>query len=183
MQYKSSTILRKALKIPQPDLRLYTLKLFKSQVPYCGRKWRQTNMRVITAIYLHCRPALRDEWLCGGDVDGVVEEALPLEQAGRSLVHWWHLRNFRDIMEGNAVLGTSRKDDEDSERTSSATTGAGASEEYDFFARELDKLGWGFSGMGLSGYGEGEDEGYVEGALNGAGNEFDGGPLQMEGWT
>ena len=37
-------------------------------------------MRVITAIYLHCRPELRDEWLCGGDVDGVVEEAVAGDQ-------------------------------------------------------------------------------------------------------
>ncbi|OAQ97279.1 hypothetical protein LLEC1_01738 [Akanthomyces lecanii] len=49
VQYKSSTILRKSLRIPQPELHLYTLKLFKNQVPYCGRKWRQSNMRVITA--------------------------------------------------------------------------------------------------------------------------------------
>jgi len=93
VQYKSSTILKKALKVPQDDLRLYTLKLFKGQVPYCGRKWRQSmwihihgercvlilwkgNMRVITSIYLHCRPELRDDWLAGSDVDSEVEEAL-----------------------------------------------------------------------------------------------------------
>lgn len=181
VQYKSSTILRKALKIPQPDLRLYTLKLFKSQVPYCGRKWRQTNMRVITAIYLHCRPTLRDEWLCGGDVDGVVEEALPLEQAGRSLVHWWHLRHFRDIMEGAIVSSSS----------SSSQGTEGGKEEYDFFARELDKLGWGFGvGAGLGGMGGGmeEEEAYLENAGGPGGaevgrTEFEGGPLQMEGWA
>ncbi|KAL6719679.1 Factor arrest protein 11 [Lecanora helva] len=164
VQYKSSTILRKALKIPQPDLRLYTLKLFKSQVPYCGRKWRQTNMRVITAIYLHCRPELRDEWLCGGDVDGVVEEAVPLEQACRSLVHWWHLREFKDVMEakekGKGV------DDEEKE------------DEYDFFARELEKMGWGSSGVG-----GGEDDDGQGVAEAGAAKEFEGGPLAMEGWA
>ncbi|KAK8111872.1 uncharacterized protein PG998_008329 [Apiospora kogelbergensis] len=87
VQYKSSNIIRKSLRVPQPELRLYTLKLFKNQVPYCGRKWRQSNMRVITAVYLHCRPELRDEWLAGSDVDAEVEEALPLEQALRSLTH------------------------------------------------------------------------------------------------
>ncbi|KAJ4306395.1 Factor arrest protein 11 [Collariella sp. IMI 366227] len=98
VQYKSSNILRKALKVPQPELRLYTLKLFKNQVPYCGRKWRQSNMRVITAVYLHCRPELRDEWLAGSDVDAEVEEALPLEQALRSLTHWFHLRRYPERM-------------------------------------------------------------------------------------
>ena len=35
-------------------------------------------MRVITSIYLHCRPALRDDWLAGSDIDAEVEEALVL---------------------------------------------------------------------------------------------------------
>lgn len=94
VQYKSSNILKKALKIPQHELRLYTLKLFKNQVPYCGRKWRQGNMRVITAVYLHCRPELRDDWLAGSDVDAEVEEALPLEQGLRALTHWHNVKRY-----------------------------------------------------------------------------------------
>ena len=164
VQYKSSTILRKALKIPQPELRLYTLKLFKSQVPYCGRKWRQTNMRVITAIYLHCRPELRDEWLCGGDVDGVVEEAVPLEQAGRSLVHWWHLREYKDVMEGKEHEQQSKDVEKE--------------DEYNFFARELERMGWGSGAVG----GAEEEEGQVGGEPSGP-SEFEGGPLAMEGWA
>ncbi|KAL9064010.1 MAG: hypothetical protein Q9161_009143 [Pseudevernia consocians] len=170
VQYKSSTILRKALKIPQPDLRLYTLKLFKSQTPYCGRKWRQTNMRVITAIYLHCRPELRDEWLCGGDVDGVVEEAVPLEQAGRSLVHWWHLREFRDVMEGEG-------------EGKGGVDGKEGREEYSFFARELEKMGWGIGGVGPGEEEEPTAEGGEGAGGGGAGTEFEGGPLAMEGWA
>ena len=120
VQYKSSPILRKSLKIPQPQLRLYTLKLFKNQVPYCGRKWRQGNMRVITAVYLHCRPDLRDEWLAGGDIDGEVEASLPQEQALRSLTHWSNLRRCPDqVPEG---IRTAMR------------------EEQDFFSRELEKL-------------------------------------------
>ncbi|KAI1753373.1 hypothetical protein F4782DRAFT_93020 [Xylaria castorea] len=120
VQYKSSNIIRKSLKIPQNELRLYTLKLFKNQVPYCGRKWRQSNMRVITAVYLHCRPELRDEWLAGSDVDAEVEEALPLEQALRSLTHWFNVRMYSDKMapEIRAALRN----------------------QQDFFRRELEKL-------------------------------------------
>ncbi|KAF7717686.1 Uncharacterized protein PECH_002933 [Penicillium ucsense] len=126
VQYKSSTILRKGLKIPDPHLRFYTLKLFKSQVPYCGRKWRQSNMRVITAIYLYCRPELRDDWLAGSDVDAEVEEALPLEQALRGLTHWWHLRQYKDVMGGHADANI-------------------MDEERDFFTRELESMGWGLA--------------------------------------
>ncbi|KHN94137.1 Protein required for hyphal anastomosis (HAM-2) [Metarhizium album ARSEF 1941] len=130
VQYKSSTILRKALRVPQPELRLYTLKLFKNQVPYCGRKWRQSNMRVITAVYLHCRPELRDEWLAGSDVDAEVDSALPLEQALRSLTHWLNVRRCPDQI--------------------AADIRAAMREEQDFFSRELEKIdiGWGDEGEG-----------------------------------
>lgn len=161
VQYKSSTILRKGLKIPDHHLRLYTLKLFKSQVPYCGRKWRQSNMRVITAIYLYCRPELRDDWLAGSDVDAEVEEALPLEQALRGLTHWWHLRQYKDVM--NIEDGASPVEDE-----------------RDFFTRELEAMGWGLYGDDMPNEVGDDQLGGPGGAPNGT--EWDGGPLQMEGW-
>ncbi|PGH17271.1 hypothetical protein AJ80_04913 [Polytolypa hystricis UAMH7299] len=159
VQYKASNILRKGIKIPDPHLRLYTLKLFKSQVPYCGRKWRQTHMRIITAIYLYCRPELRDDWLVGSDVDAEVEESLPMEQALRGLTHWWHLRRYKNAMaieEGSAML----------------------EEERDFFARELESMGWGMGGEDMFGGGAGEDGGAQQGVN---GTEWDGAPMQMEG--
>ncbi|KAE8354766.1 hypothetical protein BDV28DRAFT_71495 [Aspergillus coremiiformis] len=163
VQYKSSTILRKGLKIPDPHLRFYTLKLFKSQVPYCGRKWRQSNMRVITAIYLYCRPELRDDWLAGSDIDAEVEEALPLEQALRGLTHWWHLRRYKDVMGGEE--GASLME-----------------EERDFFVRELEAMGWGFAGEEIpNGVGEEAEMAAASGQLADS-TEWDGGPLQMEGW-
>lgn len=126
VQYKSSGILRKGMEVLDPHLRLYTLKLFKSQVPYSGRKWRQSHMRVITSIYLYCRPELRDEWLTGTDVDVNVDEAFPMEQALRGLTHWWHLREYRSSM----AVGHD----------------PALSEEKDFFTRELESMGWGLLG-------------------------------------
>lgn len=115
-------------------------------------------MRVITAVYLHCRPELRDEWLCGGDVDGVVEEALPLEQAGRSLVHWWHLRRYKDVLGGNASS------------ENGVMVGKEGEEGYEggnFFERELERMGWGITGVST---GDEDDGG------EGGGPEWDGGP-------
>ena len=129
VHYKSSNVLRKNLRIPQERLRLYTLKLFKNQVPYCSRKWRQSNMRVITAIYLYCRPELRDEWLAGADIDAEMDEALPLEQALRSLTHWFNVRRYPDKM--------------------APEVRAQLKEEQDFFARELDKLDVNWAEMGV----------------------------------
>lgn len=41
-QYKSSSILKRVLRVNQPMLQLQVLKLVKSQMPYCGRKWRSS---------------------------------------------------------------------------------------------------------------------------------------------
>ncbi|KAI1079354.1 N1221-domain-containing protein [Whalleya microplaca] len=140
VQYKSSNIIRKSLKVPQNELRLYTLKLFKNQVPYCGRKWRQSNMRVITAVYLHCRPELRDEWLAGSDVDAEVEEALPLEQALRSLTHWFNVRRYPNQM--------------------AADIRDALQSEQDFFKRELERLDvWPEAGQAESMNGEWDHSG------------------------
>lgn len=131
VQYKSSTILKKSLRVPQPELRLYTLKLFKGQVPYCGRKWRQSNMRVITAVYLHCRPELRDEWLAGSDIDAEVDSALPLEQALRSLTHWLNVRRYPERIAADIRVAMR--------------------EEHDFFTRELEKVDLNWSDLMVGG--------------------------------
>jgi hypothetical protein len=155
VQYKSSQILKKSLKIPDPLLRLYTLKLFKNQVPYCGRKWRQGNMRVITAVYLHVKPELRDEWLSGSDVDAEVEEALPLEQAGRALAMWYNVRRYPGGM------GLGRED------------GGVLERERDFFARELERMDIELGPV--AGDGEG-----MESGGEGAGSEW--GVGRPDGW-
>lgn len=88
------------LRVPHPLLQLEILKVIKSQVPFCGRKWRQcesasaiscqrkiskpgsmfdkiisANMKTITAIYLNCKPELRDEWLAATDIENDVEDS------------------------------------------------------------------------------------------------------------
>ncbi|KAJ9604718.1 Factor arrest protein 11 [Cladophialophora chaetospira] len=144
VQFKSSQILRRVLRVPDPTLRLYVLKLFKSQVPYCGRKWRQSNMRVITAIYLHCRPELRDEWLAGmhdATVEGEVDEAVPLEWALRGLTFWWQKRRYPDVTR-KGKKGTEAKSVGEEEDLHDIDD-----DERDFFQRELDALGWGLAGL------------------------------------
>jgi hypothetical protein len=163
VQFKSSQILRRVLRVPDPTLRLYVLKLFKSQVPYCGRKWRQSNMRVITAIYLHCRPELRDEWLAGmhdANVEGEVDEAVPLEWALRGLTFWWQKRRYPDVTR-KGKKGTEAKLAEEDDDLHDIDD-----DERDFFQRELDALGWGLAGLRI---GDGEDVMFGEEAgVNGA---------------
>ncbi|KAF8076110.1 hypothetical protein FPV67DRAFT_1470388 [Lyophyllum atratum] len=93
VQYKSSAVLKRVLRVMHPMLQLHVLKLIKSQVPFCGRKWRQSNMKVITSIYLNCRPDLRDEWLTGSEVDDVTD-AQAQEQALRHLVKFYNNKRY-----------------------------------------------------------------------------------------
>lgn len=153
VQFKSSQILRRVLRVPDSTLRLYVLKLFKSQVPYCPKKWRQSNMRVITAIYLHCRPELRDDWLAGmheTNVDGELEEAVPLEWALRGLTFWWQRRWYRDVMKGKKFKSAQGEGAADQEELLEGGQEI-EDEERDFFQRELDAMGWGLAGLGFGG--------------------------------
>ena len=123
VQYKYSNVLKKSLKVPQPEVRLYTLKVIKGQVPYCHRKWRQSNMRIITAIYLHCKPELRDDWLAGLTMEEEMHEALPQEQALRSLTYWHNLRKYPEVVTDDAEKARGLLE-----------------EEQDFFVRELEGI-------------------------------------------
>ncbi|KAI8645242.1 hypothetical protein BD408DRAFT_441073 [Parasitella parasitica] len=71
VQYKSSAILKRLLKVGHPIVDLYVLKNLKNQVPFMGRKWRSANMKTISAIYFHCQTSLNDDWLSSpeGSVD------------------------------------------------------------------------------------------------------------------
>lgn len=99
VHYKSSAVLKRVLRVMHPMLQLNILKLIKSQVPYCGRRWRQSNMKVITAIYLNCRPDLRDEWLTGNEMEEG-QGAQVQEQALRHLVKFYNTKRY-----GTAALG------------------------------------------------------------------------------
>ena len=131
-------------------------------------------MRVITAIYLHCRPELRDEWLAGmhdSSVEGEVDEAVPLEWALRGLTYWWQKRMYGDVMRvGSGAVemqeGGGQKIEDD---------------ERDFFQKELDNMGWGMAGLAV-----GEDVAFGEEAAGVNGHAVEqweqGGPLNIEGW-
>ncbi|KAJ3572645.1 hypothetical protein NP233_g2951 [Leucocoprinus birnbaumii] len=99
VHYKSSAVLKRVLRVMHPMLQINILKLIKSQVPYCGRRWRQSNMKVITAIYLNCRPDLRDEWLTGNEMEEG-QGAQAQEQALRHLVKFYNTKRY-----GSAALG------------------------------------------------------------------------------
>lgn len=99
VQYKSSAILKRLLKINHTDLQKYVYKALKSQVPFLGRKWRSSHMKVITGIYVFCRSNLRDDWISGADVEKDLEDALPAEQQLRNMI-----RHYHDRVHPNALV-------------------------------------------------------------------------------
>ncbi|KAJ3085787.1 Factor arrest protein 11 [Quaeritorhiza haematococci] len=102
VQWKASAVLKRIIKVHHVGLQLFALKLLKSQIPYLGRKWRSSNMRVITAIYMHLRPCLKEDYL-SGDQDVDVDDALFQEQQLRSLITNYHQREHpRVLMDGMA---------------------------------------------------------------------------------
>ncbi|KAF9120257.1 Factor arrest protein 11 [Mortierella sp. 14UC] len=99
VQYKSSAILKRLLKVNHADLQKYVYKALKSQVPFLGRKWRSSHMKVITGIYVFCRSNLRDDWISGADVEKDLEDALPAEQQLRNMI-----RHYHDRVHPNALV-------------------------------------------------------------------------------
>ncbi|KAF8311822.1 hypothetical protein DL93DRAFT_2156967 [Clavulina sp. PMI_390] len=98
VSYKSSAIMKRMLKVAHPVLQLHVLKLIKSQVPSCPKKWRQTNMKVITSIYLNCRPDLRDEWLAGNEPDETSDaQAQAQENALRQLIRFYNTKRYGSV--------------------------------------------------------------------------------------
>lgn len=87
-----SLTLRKALSIYQPQIWELVLAIVKEEVPFNGRKWRYNNMNLVSAIYLHCKTKLRDDWLTGGDVNQEIEDAHPQEIAMRALIQFYNDR-------------------------------------------------------------------------------------------
>jgi len=118
VQYKSSAILKRSLSVPHDGLELYVLKILKCQIPYCGRKWRQSNMNIITQIYLRCRSHLRDEWTGGGDLDTEVEASLNGEQTIRALIQYYNRTQYQFLapVAGSSAEGAAPKPSTDTER-------------------------------------------------------------------
>ncbi|ORY94876.1 hypothetical protein BCR43DRAFT_494735 [Syncephalastrum racemosum] len=98
VQYKSSAILKRALKVSHPVMELYVLKVLKSQVPYLGRKWRSGNMKIISAIYLQCHTVLRDDWISKSDTENDMEDGMIQETNLRMLIKIYNGQRYLPAM-------------------------------------------------------------------------------------
>lgn len=65
-------------------------------------------MKVITSIYLNCRPDLRDEWLTGTEVEDV-SDALTQEQSLRTLVKFYNSKRYGSNMPVGTIASMHRR--------------------------------------------------------------------------
>ncbi|XP_039264132.2 striatin-interacting protein 1 homolog [Styela clava] len=93
--FKSSPILKRALKVRQAMLQLYVLKLLKSQTKYLGRAWRKSNMKIMSAIYQKVRHRLSDDWAYGNDVDARPWDFQQEECTLRAEVERFNFRRYK----------------------------------------------------------------------------------------
>lgn len=75
------------------------LKTLKKLVPYQGRKWKSTNMDLISQIYLKLKLSLKDNWLTGKDLESDINNSYDQEIALRALLQFYNLRKYRGEME------------------------------------------------------------------------------------
>ncbi|KAI9356481.1 hypothetical protein DFJ73DRAFT_822709 [Zopfochytrium polystomum] len=128
VSWKATAVFKRVLKVNHPGLHLYCLKLVKSQIPYMGRKWKINNTKIITSIYLHLRPRLKEEYL-GGDLDVDVDEAMAQEQHLRALVAFYHHRHLPDHFPSTASTEGSKAEGSPNTNTAAATKSQSADQD------------------------------------------------------
>ena len=64
-------------------------------------------MQVITAIYLNCRPDLRDEWLSGNEVDDLTEAQVTLGLCVPSFIRTHGVARDRNMRLGTLLNSVS----------------------------------------------------------------------------
>ncbi|KYQ94466.1 FAM40 family protein [Tieghemostelium lacteum] len=99
---KSSNILKKYCIIKQHDLKYYSLKIIKSLLPYLSKKWRQTNMRIVSDIYIEVPIHINDPWL------SIQSELLPHESNAieyhlQEKIEEYHKNNYENWQQSKNV--------------------------------------------------------------------------------
>eukprot|EP00108_Taenia_solium_P008306 TsM_000739700 transcript=TsM_000739700 gene=TsM_000739700 len=92
--FKSSPILKRALRVRHSMLQLYVLKLLKLQSRYFGRQWRKNNMSVMSAIYQKVRHRLTDDWAYGNEIETQPWDSQMEECTLRSCIEQFHQRRY-----------------------------------------------------------------------------------------
>ncbi|RNA22304.1 striatin-interacting [Brachionus plicatilis] len=97
--FKSAPIFKKMLRIKQPMLQYYALKLLKMQTRHLGRQWRKTNMSTMSAIYQKVRHRLNDDWAFGNEQETQAWDFQSDEFAIRTKIDKYIQRKYKTVEE------------------------------------------------------------------------------------
>ncbi|KAJ3353441.1 Factor arrest protein 11 [Allomyces javanicus] len=101
------------------------LKLVKAQMPFMSRKWRQSNIALISLIYHHLTPKLVDDYLMTTDPEAEAADGLRHEEHICTLITSFHAHHFPDVVHAHHPRrrGTATPDsDSDADRPSPVST-------------------------------------------------------------
>lgn len=104
IKFSAPAILKRLLSFENPWIRLYGLKLIKNLTKFLGRKWRTSNMKVISEIYMHVRPLYMDDWLTTAFVEN--DSSSEFEEEERRMerkVREWNEVHYRRPLNGGAT--------------------------------------------------------------------------------
>lgn len=133
--------LKKMLSIFQSDVWTLVLEIFKEQVPFNRRKWRTCNMDLVSAIYLHCKTKLKDDWLVNGDPAAEMSDASLQEGGIRALIQFYNERVKRETMK---MCEYSQEEEVENLKTEGLTND---DDVPSFFALELHAMALGNTSM------------------------------------
>jgi len=110
VQYKAPLIMRKIHnKFPDEEIKHRTLKLIKIQVKYMPKRWRETNMRIVTAIYNKLKLSSKDDWLMFEGWNPNEEKGLTQDEI-RNLNNEFNTKFYPLIGENGVLISSEDKD-------------------------------------------------------------------------
>lgn len=94
IHYRAPFILKRLNRVESPHAQRLVLKLLKKQVRYLPRKWKQANMKAISAMYLQVTMSPLEDWLLN---ENLAEQSMegPSAKALESLVVISESRSLR----------------------------------------------------------------------------------------
>ncbi|ODV90303.1 hypothetical protein CANCADRAFT_56851 [Tortispora caseinolytica NRRL Y-17796] len=92
------------LFVDHPDLRKYALKIFKAEMAFHGRKWRQHNMSIISDIYVNSDFKLGEPWLAIADTSNTARYQQS-EENYKQLTNFYLVRMYPEQTEGAVKFG------------------------------------------------------------------------------
>jgi len=74
VDHKGPTVMRDVLNHGGENATVYALRMLKAMLPYLGKKWRQNNIHIVSAVYEKVKPESFETWLVACKKDDFDED-------------------------------------------------------------------------------------------------------------